>query len=144
MSELIPLCSCRSSFAPDDPEFPAHKANYRDFLKNTLRFHNPIPIPDESIRRKIHHAYRLLFLKDVVLVRVLDDSTFNVLNSCIIFNQIDIITYVQQDPGFLSSIVKLYVDDDMLSGGGARALNGEAAPETGEPCANTFPHNFSL
>lgn len=115
------------NFSIDDPEFPLHKANYRDFLKNTLRFHNPIHIADESIRRKIHHAYRLVFLKDVVLVRVLDDSTFNVLNSCIIFNQIDIITYVQQDPSFLSNIVKLYVDEDMLSGGGIRAQSLDPA-----------------
>ena len=59
-------------------------------------------------------------MKDVVLARALDDSTFNVLNSCIIFNQIDIINHVQHDPGFLREVVGLYVDDDMLSGGGAK------------------------
>lgn len=56
------------------------------------------------------------FLKDVVLARVLDDSTFNVLSSCIIYNQIDIITHVQQDPNFLRDIVKLFVDEEMLGG----------------------------
>jgi len=71
-----------------------------------------------GIQRKIHHTYRLQFLKDVVLARALDDSTFNVLNSCIIFNQIDIITYVQQDPMFLRDVVRLFVDEEMLAGGG--------------------------
>jgi protein phosphatase-4 regulatory subunit 3 len=104
----------------DDPEFPTHKANYREFLHQTSRFHQPVLIRDETIQRKIHHTYRLQFLKDVVLARALDDSTFNVLNSCIIFNQIDIITHVQQDPAFLKEVVSLYVDEDMLSGGGVR------------------------
>lgn len=101
-----------------DPDFPGHKANYREFLHQTSRFHQPIPIRDAAIQRKIHHTYRLQFLKDVVLARALDDSTFNVLNSCIIFNQIDIITHVQQDHAFLRDIVRLFVDEEMLSVGG--------------------------
>ncbi|KAF5332031.1 hypothetical protein D9758_014583 [Tetrapyrgos nigripes] len=98
-----------------DPEFPTYKANYRDFLHQCTRYHQPIYIQDPSIQRKIHHTYRLQFLKDVVLARVLDDSTFNVLNSCIIFNQIDIITHVQQDPTFMRDIIKLYVDEEILN-----------------------------
>ncbi len=86
----------------------------------TTRFHEPIPFRDPSIQRKIHHTYRLQFLKDVVLARALDDSTFNVLNSCIIFNQIDIINHIQQDTVFLRHVVRLYVDEDILSGGGNR------------------------
>ncbi|KAF9226763.1 DUF625-domain-containing protein [Gyrodon lividus] len=99
-----------------DPEFPTHKANYREFLHISTRFHQPIPIQDEAIRKKVHHTYRLQFLKDVVLARALDDSTFNVLNSCIIFNQIDIINHVQQDPIFLHEIVRLYVSEEVLAG----------------------------
>ncbi|KAJ7223945.1 component of IIS longevity pathway SMK-1-domain-containing protein [Mycena rebaudengoi] len=103
-----------------DPEFPGHKANYREFLSQTTHFHEPIPIQDAAMQRKVHHTYRLQFLKDVVLARALDDSTFNVLNSCIIFNQIDIITHVQQDHTFLREVVRLYVDEDMLTGVGTR------------------------
>ncbi|KAG7097393.1 hypothetical protein E1B28_004743 [Marasmius oreades] len=140
-----------------DAEFPQHKANYRDFLHQSSQYHQPIRIADQSIQRKIHHTYRLQFLKDVVLARVLDDSTFNVLNSCIIFNQIDIITHIQQDVTFLREVVKLYVDEDMLGGGGVGkksqppvkkepvtiSLNGslEAASvlETSEPTTSS-PH----
>ncbi|THG97475.1 hypothetical protein EW026_g4525 [Hermanssonia centrifuga] len=89
-----------------DPEFPTHKANYREFLRGTTHFHQPIPIRDEAIQKKIHHTYRLQFLKDVVLARAIDDSTFNVLNSCILFNQIDIINHVQNDHGFLREVVE--------------------------------------
>ncbi|CAK5262860.1 unnamed protein product [Mycena citricolor] len=108
-----------------DPDFPNHRANYREFLKQTSQFHEPIPIKDPAMQRKIHYTYRLQFLKDVVLARALDDSTFNVLNSCIIFNQIDIITHMQQDASFLREVVRLYVDEEMLAGrNGAQSQHG--------------------
>ncbi|CDO73840.1 hypothetical protein BN946_scf185015.g169 [Trametes cinnabarina] len=111
-----------------DPEFPNYKANYRDFLRETSRFHQPIVVRDEAIQRKIHHTYRLQFLKDVVLARAIDDSTFNVLNSSIIFNQIDIINYVQSDQLFLREIAGMFMDDELL------ALLGfpPKAPDTGK------------
>ncbi|KAI0677650.1 DUF625-domain-containing protein [Trametes maxima] len=98
-----------------DPEFPNYKANYRDFLRQTSRFHQPIVIRDDAIYRKIHHTYRLQFLKDVVLARAIDDSTFNVLNSSIIFNQIDIINHIQNDQLFLREIAGMFMDDDLLA-----------------------------
>lgn len=95
-------------FCLDDPEFPTHKANYREFLRQTTHFHEPVPINDPIISKKIHHTYRLQFLKDVALARILDDSTFNVLNSCIIFNQVDIIAHFQGDLRLLRDIVSLF------------------------------------
>lgn len=111
----------------DDPEFPVHKANYREFLRDSTRYHQPITIHDPVVQRKIHHTYRLLFLKDVVLARALDDSTFNVLNSSIIFNQIDIITHVQNDVQFLQDIVSLFLSP---SSGPSISLNGDAKNRT--------------
>ncbi|KAI8982774.1 DUF625-domain-containing protein [Trametes punicea] len=113
-----------------DPEFPNYKANYRDFLRETSRFHQPIAIRDETIQRKIHHTYRLQFLKDVVLARAIDDSTFNVLNSSIIFNQIDIINHVQNDPMFLREIAGMFMDDDLLALLGFPPKNPDAGKET--------------
>ncbi|KAJ3997780.1 component of IIS longevity pathway SMK-1-domain-containing protein [Lentinula boryana] len=135
-----------------DPDFPAHKANFREFLLQGTRYHEPVLIRDFSIHRKIHHTYRLQFLKDVVLARILDDSTFNVLNSSIIFNQMDIIQHVQQDNAFLRDIVKLYVDEDMLSGGGKKAqaqqhqlgpkVNGQLeSSESSDPATASNPAN---
>ena len=59
-----------------------------------------------------------------MLARAIDDSTFNVLNSSIIFNQIDIITHVQNDQAFLREIAGMFMDDDLL------ALLGLAAKPT--------------
>src|SRR5579863_8371581 len=130
-----PFTCALTSLLIDDPEFPIHKANYRDFLRDTTRFHQPISIHDPVIQRKIHHTYRLLFLKDVVLARALDDSTFNVLNSCIIFNQIDIITHVQNDLQFLQDIVDMFSHS---SPGPSTSLNGVAKSRTDiEPDMNS-------
>lgn len=91
-------------------------------------------------------------MKDVVLARALDDSTFNVLNSCIIFNQIDIINHVQHDAAFLREVVGLYVDDDMLSGGGVKKKDKEGAgPKSAEgmdvdksPISDAKPNGVSI
>lgn len=67
---------------------------------------------DETIRKKIHQTYRLQFLKDVVLARVLDDPTFNVLNSFILFNQIDIINHIQHDENLLKELFSRFENKD--------------------------------
>ncbi|KAH9948743.1 component of IIS longevity pathway SMK-1-domain-containing protein [Amylocystis lapponica] len=115
-----------------DPEFPAHKANYREFLHQSSRFHQPIPLQDAAIQRKVHHTYRLQFLKDVVLARAIDDSTFNVLNSCIIFNQIDIINHVQTDPAFLREVVGMFMDEELLVSLGLAPKGKEPARKDAE------------
>lgn len=104
-------------FYLDDPEFPTHKASYREFLETSGRFRQPIPIRDPQTRNKIHQTYRLQFLKDFILARAQDDATFNVLNSCIIFNQIDIVNNVQQDERFLRELVGLFLTADRGGGG---------------------------
>lgn len=57
-----------------------------------------------------------------MLARAIDDSTFNVLNSCILFNQIDIINYVQGDQAFLREVVGIFLSEEMLVqlGGGLK------------------------
>ncbi|KAI0686628.1 component of IIS longevity pathway SMK-1-domain-containing protein [Earliella scabrosa] len=90
-----------------------------------------LPIRGEAIQRKIHHTYRLHFLKDVVLARAIDDSTFNVLNSSIIFNQIDIITDVQNDQAFLREIARMFMDDDLLALLGLPTKHSDPGNESG-------------
>ncbi|GHJ88221.1 hypothetical protein NliqN6_4623 [Naganishia liquefaciens] len=87
-----------------DPEYPTYKASYREFLSGGSRFKEVVPIEDENVRAKIHQTYRLLYLKDVILARVLDDPMFNILNSLLFFNQIDIITHIANNDRFLSEL----------------------------------------
>lgn len=88
----------------DDPEYPRHKASYREFLTETARYKEVVKIEDSVILAKIHQTYRLHYLKDVILARVLDDPTFNNLNALLFFNQIDIIAHVGNNDGFLREL----------------------------------------
>ncbi|RCI10541.1 hypothetical protein L249_4360 [Ophiocordyceps polyrhachis-furcata BCC 54312] len=91
-----------------DPDFPNHKANHRLWLDNQGRFKEVVPIEDDKTREKIHHTYRLQYLKDVVLARILDDPTFSVLNSLIFFNQVDIVQHLQSNSAFLSELFGIF------------------------------------
>lgn len=91
-----------------DPDFPSHKANHRHWLGKEGRYKEVVRIDDDAVRMKIHSTYRLQYLKDVVLARILDDPTFSVLNSLIFFNQVDIVTHLQTNPAFLKELFGIF------------------------------------
>lgn len=91
-----------------DPDFPCHKANHRQFLADESRFKEVVKIEDETIKSKIFYTYRLQYLKDVVLARILDDPTFSVLNSLIFFHQVDIVQWVQGNAAFLKELFGIF------------------------------------
>ena len=94
----------------DDSDFPCHKANHRQYLSDETKFKEVVPIEDEDIKRKIHFTYRLQYLKDVVLARILDDPTFSVLNSLIFFHQVDIVQHIQNNIPYLHKVFSLIND----------------------------------
>jgi len=91
-----------------DPDFPLHKANHRQYLDDESKFKEVVRIEDENIKRKIHYTYRLQYLKDVVLARILDDPTFSVLNSLIFFHQVDIVQHLQANAPFLKELFGVF------------------------------------
>ncbi|KAK9234802.1 component of IIS longevity pathway SMK-1-domain-containing protein [Lipomyces kononenkoae] len=91
-----------------DPEFPTHKANHRDYISDSSRFKEVVPIPDNAIRNKIKYTFRLQYLKDVVLARLLDDPTFSMLSSMIYFYQVDILNYLQHNEEFTSELFGIF------------------------------------
>jgi protein phosphatase-4 regulatory subunit 3 len=95
-----------------DPDFPTHRANHRQWLSDTSRFKEVVPIAKEEIRQKIHWTYRLLYLKDVVLARILDDPTFSVLNGLIYFHQVEIVNHLQNTPEFLKDLFDIFTAPD--------------------------------
>ncbi|KAI0380022.1 DUF625-domain-containing protein [Hypomontagnella monticulosa] len=91
-----------------DPDFPSHKANHRQWLQGEGRYKEVVHIEDGQILKKIHQTYRLQYLKDVVLARILDDNTFSVLNSLIFFNQVDIVQHLQSNVLFLAELFDIF------------------------------------
>ncbi|ETW83525.1 hypothetical protein HETIRDRAFT_443856 [Heterobasidion irregulare TC 32-1] len=64
----------------DDPEFPTHNANYCHFLHKSASFQEQIALHGASMQKKVHHTSWLQFFQVVIIVRILDDSMFNMLN----------------------------------------------------------------
>lgn len=95
-----------------DPDFPSHKANHRHWLNKEGRYKEVVRIGDDNVRRKIHHTYRLQYLKDVVLARILDDPTFSVLNGLIFFNQVEIVQHLQNNTGFLKELFGIFAPQE--------------------------------
>ena len=71
-----------------DPELPARQ-RHREWLAERVVFKEVVPIADGALRAKIHQTYRLAYIKDVVLPRVLDDATFATFSSLILFNNVE-------------------------------------------------------
>lgn len=84
------------------------KANYVSHLSDPARFVQVVPIQHGPTLQKIHQTYRLFYLKDVMLARIIDDPTYTMLNSFIFFHQIDIVQHLQQDQQFLDSLFHLF------------------------------------
>ena len=94
-----------------DPDFPSHRANHRQFLADRSKFKEVVKIVHPEVKKKIHYTYRLLYLKDVVLARILDDPTFSVLNSLIFFHQVDIINHLQGNTPYLQELFAIFTDE---------------------------------
>ncbi|KAF9565122.1 Platinum sensitivity protein [Mortierella alpina] len=88
-----------------NPEFGEHKESYRDFLTKRSNFKQIVPINDPETEQKIHQAYRLHFLRDTVLSRVMDENLSSILGSLIFFHNIDIVNHIHGDRVFLKSLL---------------------------------------
>ncbi|KAJ3194671.1 Platinum sensitivity protein [Irineochytrium annulatum] len=95
-----------------DRDFPKLKANHRNHLQNNAHFKQVLPISNKEIVQKIKQTYRIQFLKDVVLARLLDDSTFSALNSLVFFNHMDIVSHFQQDNEYLEGLFQILSSDE--------------------------------
>ncbi|OLY79983.1 hypothetical protein AYI68_g5932 [Smittium mucronatum] len=98
-----------------DPDFPSARGKYREFISNQLSFREIIPIGDEEVENKIHEVFRLQYLKDVVLARILDESSTSIIGSLILFYNSEILSYIESNIPFqkkLFSIVSLPDEPD--------------------------------
>ncbi|KAI3826043.1 hypothetical protein L1987_00085 [Smallanthus sonchifolius] len=78
--------------------------NHRNFLKEHVVFKEAIPIKDPLTLSKIHQTYRISYLKDVVLPRVLDEATAASLNSMIHSNNGMVVTLLKDDSTFIKEL----------------------------------------
>lgn len=86
-----------------DPEIPFHQ-EHRAFLREQVLFKEAIPIRDISLLSKIHQTYRISYIKDVILPRVLDESTLATLNSIIHNNNGAVVSSLKDDNAFIQEL----------------------------------------
>lgn len=86
-----------------DPEL-AVRQNHRAFLREHVIFKEVVPITNADVKKRIHQTYRMGYIKDVILPRVLDDQTFAALQSVMLFNNVEILTKLQHDPSFFPDL----------------------------------------
>lgn len=88
-----------------DPDISEpNRMKHRDFLTSNAIFKQVIPFTSPDLVEKIHQTFRMQYLKDVVLNRVLDDPTFATINSLIFFNNVEIVTQLQNDPKLIGEL----------------------------------------
>ncbi|KAE8698226.1 Serine/threonine-protein phosphatase 4 regulatory subunit 3 isoform 2 [Hibiscus syriacus] len=86
-----------------DPDVPQVQ-HYRVFLKEHVVFKVAIPIKNPLALSKIHQTYRIGYLKDVVLARILDEATAASLNSIIHSNNAIVISILKDDSTFIQEL----------------------------------------
>ncbi|KAE8685769.1 putative protein translocase [Hibiscus syriacus] len=84
-----------------DPDVP--RVHHRNFLTDHVIFKEAVSIKNSMVRSKIHQTYRVGYLKDVVLARVLDEATVASLNSIIHSNNA-----IQKNPSTSSLCLGAY------------------------------------
>ncbi|KAL9225133.1 hypothetical protein vseg_001090 [Gypsophila vaccaria] len=85
-----------------DPEVP--HVHHREFLTEHVVFKEAITIKDPAVLSKIHQTYRIGYLKDVVLPRVLDDATVASLNSIVHANNGAVVLLLKDDSAFIQEL----------------------------------------
>ncbi|XP_042517285.1 serine/threonine-protein phosphatase 4 regulatory subunit 3-like isoform X1 [Macadamia integrifolia] len=78
--------------------------HHRAFLKEHVVFKEAIPIKDPEVLSKIHQTYRIGYIKDVILPRVLDEATVANLNSVIHAHNAVVVSLLKDDSTFIQEL----------------------------------------
>ncbi|XP_034383031.1 serine/threonine-protein phosphatase 4 regulatory subunit 3 isoform X1 [Cyclopterus lumpus] len=91
----------------------AQPRRHREFLTETARFKEVIPISDPELRQKIHQTYRVQYIQDMVLPTpsVFEENMLSTLHSFIFFNKVEIVGMLQDDEKFLTDLFAQLTDE---------------------------------
>ncbi|XP_033734679.1 serine/threonine-protein phosphatase 4 regulatory subunit 3A-like isoform X2 [Pecten maximus] len=96
-----------------DPSLP-QPAKHREYLRNTAKFKEVIPITNQELLNKIHQTYRVQYIQDVILPTpsVFEENMLSTLTSFIFFNKVEIVSMIQEDEQFLTTLFAELTDDE--------------------------------
>lgn len=91
-----------------DPAYPDTRPGFRQYLLDRGRFKQVLQIDKDSLWDLIHQTFRIQYLKDVVLPRILDEDTYSYLMFIIRCNFAEIIEELEGDTEFISKLIPLF------------------------------------
>ncbi|CEL97106.1 unnamed protein product [Vitrella brassicaformis CCMP3155] len=92
---------------PDD-----RRIRHRSYIKDNCHLVEPVQIADNEFRKQIHLHFRLCYLKDVALARVLDDQCLAIISNLAGQQQLDLLAQsIDDSKGHLAEIFKALPDN---------------------------------
>jgi hypothetical protein len=88
----------------NDPEFD-NRTSHRAVFQNTNLFQEPVRLTNAKLREEVHFTFKLIYLKDCVFARFVDDIPYQNLAELIHRNVMTLIDYLQEESSLLKSIV---------------------------------------
>jgi protein phosphatase-4 regulatory subunit 3 len=82
----------------------ACKGRYRYHVQGNMNLKEVVPITDAISREKIMQAHRILYVRDTILPKSLDDSTYSTLSSMYLFNIVEVLLVLHQDQTFFKKL----------------------------------------
>jgi hypothetical protein len=86
---------------PDFSNITAHRAVFQD----TNLFQEPVRLTNAKLREEVHFTFKLIYLKDCVFARFVDDIPYQNLAELIHRNVMTLVDYLQEESAFLKAIV---------------------------------------
>ncbi|PJF19200.1 hypothetical protein PSACC_00981 [Paramicrosporidium saccamoebae] len=96
-----------------DPSYPDTRPGYRQFLLDRSRFKQVLDLENPQLVDLIHQTFRIQYLKDVVLPRILDEETFGSLLFMVRCNFAEIIEIFEGTEDFMPKLVPLFKSESV-------------------------------
>jgi len=81
-----------------------HRGKYREHVRGDMSLKEVVPITDPICRSKIMQAHRIMFIRDTMLPKSLDDGTYSTLSSMYLFNIVEVLVSLHNDAAFFKNL----------------------------------------
>ncbi|KAK7104451.1 serine/threonine-protein phosphatase 4 regulatory subunit 3A-like isoform X2 [Littorina saxatilis] len=89
-------------------------AKHRDYLRHKAKFKEVVPMSNFELENKIHQTYRVQYIQEVILPTpsVFEENMLSSLSSFVFFNKVEIVSMIQEDVKFLTTLFAQLTEDD--------------------------------
>mmetsp|Transcript_9453 Transcript_9453/g.38662 ORF Transcript_9453/g.38662 Transcript_9453/m.38662 type:complete len:793 (+) Transcript_9453:157-2535(+) len=89
-----------------DPNVPKRKRrDHRAFLQEKAKFKEVVPMPSPEVVELIHHSFMLQYLRDAIVIGILDDTSLSAVGTLILYANLKIFNLLQEDSTFFTTLM---------------------------------------